>query len=111
MSVNVLQARTREVDGVQVDSAGSDETSYPLQLTLSYIVLENDVVGEVHIADWLQRSSALAADRDATVVGVSLDSHVLGHGALIVLHPESSWIYLTGCSCRIIKGQIHSHED
>lgn len=66
--MNFSQALTREVDGVQVNSSGSDETSYPLQLALSYIVLENDVVGEVHIANWLQRSRALTADWDVTVL-------------------------------------------
>lgn len=66
--MNFSQALTREVDGVQVNSSGSDETSYPLQLTLSYIVLENNVVGEVHTADGLQRSRALTADWDATVL-------------------------------------------
>lgn len=81
---------TRVVDGVQVDSPGSDETSNPLQLAVSYIVLENDVIGEVDTADGLQRSRALAADWDTTVLGVSLDSHGLGHGALIVFHPTQS---------------------
>lgn len=78
------------VNGVQIDSSGSDEKCNPLQLALSYIVLENNVIWEVHAADWLQRSRALAADWDTTVLGVSLDSHGLGHGALIVLHPGQS---------------------
>lgn len=82
------------VDGVQVDSPGSDEKSNPLQLAVSYVVLENDVIGEVHTADWLQRRRALAADWDTTVLGVILNSHGLGHGALIVivLHTGQSWI-------------------
>ncbi len=96
---NVSWALTRVVDGVQADSSGSDETSDPLQLAVSYVVLENDVIGEVHAADWLQRRRALAADWDTTVLGVSLDSHGLGHGALIVivLHTGQSWIVLSSC--------------
>ncbi len=86
LGVNVSWALTRVVDGVQVDSFGSDEESDPLQLAVSYIVLEHDVIGEVHVADWLERGRALAADWDATVLVVSLHSHVWGHGALIVLH-------------------------
>lgn len=84
------------VDGVQGHSLGSDETSNPLQLPVLYVVSENDVVGEVHAADWLHRSWALAADWDATVLGVSLDPHGLGHGARVVLHPGQSQAL---CSC------------
>lgn len=84
------------VDGVQGDSLGSDEMSNPLQLAVLYVVPENDVVGEVHAADWLHRSRALAADWDATVLGVSLDSHGLGHEARVVLHPGQSQDL---CSC------------
>lgn len=69
------------VDGLKADSSGSDKTADPLQLALAYVVLENDIIREVHTADWLQRSRALAADWDPTVLGVSLDSHGLGHGA------------------------------
>lgn len=75
------------VDSVQADSSGSDKSSNPLQLALSYIVLEDDVIGEVHAAHWLQSSGALAADWDATVLGISFDSQSLGHGALVVFHP------------------------
>lgn len=96
-------ALTGEVDGVQVDSLGSDETSDSLQLALPYAVLENDVIGEVHAADRLERSRSLAADRDAAVLGVSVESYSLGHGALIVLHPDPRWI--SPCSSRRIKVQ------
>lgn len=76
------------IDGVQADSLGPDEESDPLQLALPHVVLEEDVVGEVHAADWLQRSRSLAADWNLTVLGVGgLDPHGLGHWALIVLHP------------------------
>lgn len=46
---------TGEVDGVQADSPGSDETSDPLQLPVFHVILENDVIGEVHAADGLRR--------------------------------------------------------
>lgn len=81
---------TREVDGVQGDSPGLDETSNPLQLSLSHIVLKEYVIGKVHTADWL---GALAADRDIAVLGVNTDSHGLRYRALIVLHSDLSWIF------------------
>ena len=103
-------ALTGGVDGVQADSPGSDEKSNPLQLAVSHVVLENNVVWEVHIADWLQRSGALAADWDATVPAVSLDSHGLGHGAFVVLHPVQN-IHLPLVSLEEEKktGQIQQH--
>lgn len=76
---------TRVVDGIQGDSPGSDETSNPFQLASSYIVLENNVIGEVDAADRLQRR-ALAVEWDTTVLALSLDSQGLGYGALIVPH-------------------------
>lgn len=81
---------TREVDGVQGDSPGLDETSNPLQLSLPHIVLKEDVIGEVHAADWL---GALAADGDIAVLGVNIDSHGLRYRALIVLHSDPSWSF------------------
>lgn len=42
---------TGEVDGVQADSSGSDEASDPLELTVSYVILEDNVIGKVHAAD------------------------------------------------------------
>lgn len=89
---NASLVLTREVDGVQGNSPGLDETSNPLQLSLSHIVLKEDVIGEVHIADWLGALAALAADRDIAVLGVNLDSHGLRYRALIVLHSDLSWI-------------------
>ena len=84
--VLLFHGLTRVVDGVQVDSPGSDETPNPLQLAMSYVVLEKDVIGKVDTAERLQRSRALAADLDTTVFRASLYSHGLGHGALIVFH-------------------------
>lgn len=78
---------TGEVDGVQADSSGSDEASDPLQLPLSHIVLEDDVIGEVHAADRLRSGRTLAAGQDVTFLGVRLDLHRLGNGALVILHP------------------------
>lgn len=75
------------VDGVQGDSLGPDEASDPLQLAVLNVVPENHVVGEVHAAKWLHGGRAPAAHWDHTVLGVSLDSHGLGHGARVVLHP------------------------
>lgn len=72
------------VDGVQVNSSGSYEKSNPLQLPLSNIIQENNVIGEVDTAEGLQRSSLLAGDQDATVLG--LDSHSLRYGAMEVFH-------------------------
>lgn len=83
---------TREVDGVQRDPLGLDETSDPLQLSLAHVVLEEDVVGEAHAADGL---GALAADCDVAVAGVNLESHGLRDGALVVLHSASSWTWRT----------------
>lgn len=82
------------VDGVQVDPFGADKKPDPLQLAVSDVVLENDVVGEVDVADGLQGRRGLAFDWDATVLIVSLDPHGLGHGKLVVLHPAQSscWV-------------------
>lgn len=77
---------TRQVDGLQTDSSGSDEATDPLQLALPYVVLEDDVIGEVDIADGLEGGRALAGEWDAAVLRIILDSHGLGHWALIVLH-------------------------
>lgn len=85
---------TRVVDGVQADSSGSDETANSLQLTMSYIVLEDNVVGEVDTADWLQSGRVLAADWFMTAFGVILDSYGLRHRALIVLHLRLSDLFL-----------------
>ncbi|KAG7238228.1 hypothetical protein INR49_031143 [Caranx melampygus] len=63
-------SESRVVDGVQADSSGSDETSNPLQLTVSYVVLEDDVIGEVDAADWLQIGRALAADWFTTALAL-----------------------------------------
>lgn len=87
------------VDGVQADSIGSDETSNSLQLTMSHIVLEKNVIWEVHTADWLQRSRCLAADWDATVLGVILDSQGLGHRALVELHLGHNVTFFHLLSC------------
>lgn len=95
--VSESPALTRVVDGLKADSSGSDKTADPLQLALAYVVLENDVIREVHTADWLQRSRALAADWDPTVLGVSLDSHGLGHRA----HSSLKWGEK--------KGQLQQH--
>lgn len=86
---------TREVDGVQSNSPGLDETSNPLKLSLSHIVLKEYVIGKVHTADWL---GALAADRDIAVLGVNIDSHGLRYRALIVLHSDLGWIF----PCRVL---------
>lgn len=54
-SLAVTASLTGEVDGVQADSSGSDETSDPLQLPVFHVVLEDDVIGEVHAAGRLGR--------------------------------------------------------
>lgn len=94
----VLWLLTRVIDGVQVNPFGSDEKSNPLQLAMSHVVLENNVVGEVYIADGLQRRG-LAADWDDAVLIVSLDPHGLGHGALVILHPAQS-------SCSVLSEKL-----
>ena len=83
---SVLLALTRVVNGVKVDSFGPDETPDPLQLALSHVVLENDVIGEVDAPDRLHRGRTLAGDRNGTALGERFDSHGLGYGALIILH-------------------------
>lgn len=85
-----LSVLTREVDGVQGDPLGLDETPNPLQLSLAHVILEENVVGEAHAAD---RLGVFAADCDATVLGVNLESHCLRDGALIVLHSDPCWIF------------------
>lgn len=40
--------RTRGIDGIQGDFPGPNETSHLLQVTLSNVVLEDDVIGETH---------------------------------------------------------------
>lgn len=77
---------TRVVNGAQAHSSSSDEASDPLQLTLSYIVLENDVVGEVDAPGWLQGGRPLAGEWNATLLGVPGHSHRLGNGAFVVFH-------------------------
>lgn len=57
----VTLSLTGEVDGVQADSPGSDEASDPLQLPVFHIVLEDNVIGEMHIADRLGSGWAFAA--------------------------------------------------
>lgn len=85
-----LSVLTREVDGVQGDPLGLDEMPNPLQLSLPHVILEENVVGEAHAAD---RLGVFAADCDATVLGVNLESHCLRDGALIVLHSDPCWIF------------------
>lgn len=85
-----LSVLTREVDGVQGDPLGLDETPNPLQLSLAHVILEENVVGEAHAAD---RLGVFAADCDATVLGVNLESHCLRDRALIVLHSDPCWIF------------------
>lgn len=77
------------VDGVQTDSSGSHEKSNPLQLSVANIVLEDNIIGEVHTADLLQSLRALAEWDPTLLLGVGLVSSGLGgNGALEVLHPE-----------------------
>jgi len=64
------------VDCVQTDSPGSDERADSLQLTMSYVVLENDVVGEVDIAGGFESFRRGAGLWYLTLCGASLDSHV-----------------------------------
>lgn len=40
--------RTRGIDSIQGDFPGPNETSYLLQVTLSNVVLEENVIGETH---------------------------------------------------------------
>lgn len=79
---------TREVDGVQRDPLSFDKTSNPLQLSLANIVLEENIIREVHVAD---RLGLFAVDCNGTVLGVNVESYCLRDGALVVLHYDPSW--------------------
>lgn len=56
------------VDCLQTDSSGPHEASDPLQLTLSHVVLENNVIWEVDTADGFKGILCLAAVWDVTAL-------------------------------------------
>lgn len=111
------------VNGAQAHSSGSDEASDPLQLAVPYIVLENDVVGEVDAPGWLQGGRSLTGQWNATLLGVPGNSHRLGDGAFVVFHPDlqslqgplDSWASLKGSvgkkSQSVLLRAAHSSAD
>ena len=88
---------TRVIDSVQTDSPRSHKASNPLQLTLTNIVLENNVIGETHIVDFLQRVAVL----DCILLRIK-DSHCL---ALVDLNSFVNVIFLKKSKSNL---QFHS---
>lgn len=78
------------VDGVKADPPGSDESSDPLKLALAHVILEDDVVGEVHAADGFERGRPFAGEGPTFVGRQNLYSHGLRDWVLVILHLQET---------------------
>lgn len=78
---------TCRIYGVQGRSPGSDKASDPLQLSVTAVILEDHVVGEVDIANWFVRLVGRKAGHQISRFDVApFIGDALGDWALVVCH-------------------------